>query len=296
VHIKPHPSIAAIVFLALIHTHASSQTEPVVSPLTTQEVVARVTPATIMIRGSDSLGSGVVLSDDGLIVTNAHVIADQTNLTVQFTNGDIYDGPVALVGHAPERDLALLQIDRSHLTPAILGTADVALGERVVVIGNPQGLRHTVSEGIISGRETTGEGLFGFPYDDFAFATGTELLQTDASVSMGSSGGGMFNANAELIGVVTFLLIDGQNLNFAVPVNYIRDLLGSRLSRTSTASRPPAVVRPPALVTGADQPLADTPMAQETPRGSSSIGMVFVFLPFLALLVAWWWKQQQLHQ
>ena len=108
----------------------------------------------------------------------------------------------------------LLKINAFNLTPATLGdSGQVQVGEKVVLIASPQGLDLTVNEGVISASRNSGEGY--------------QLFQTSAAASPGSSGGGMFNEYGELIGIVSFKLPSGENLNFALPVNYVRGLLST---------------------------------------------------------------------
>ena len=144
------------------------------------------------------------------MVTNLHVIQGETNVSIELENGDIYDD-VSVVDFDERRDLALLKIKAFNLTPAELGNSDqVQIGDGVVLIGNPEGLGLTVSDGVISGVRN--------------FNSGYRMFQTSAPASPGSSGGGMFNLYGELIGVVTSQFPEGQNLNFAVPINYARGL------------------------------------------------------------------------
>jgi len=282
-----------VVLLLAASTPLSAQIEP---PLTTQEVVARVTPSTVLIFGDTGLGSGVVVSASGHIVTNFHVVEDQPRLFVQFP-----DAPESL--HEAERvtidrehDLALLRIAVPNLIPAPLGDATrVVQGEDVVVIGNPQGLSHTVSNGILTGFETVRDGFLDGDY----LADGTRLFQTDAATSQGNSGGGMFNDRAELIGIMTFGFTEGQNLNFAVPVNYVTALLDSQgLTTSPSASRPnplmpnsPSVNEAPATTTPTNSVDASRPASNvETTRSWRGALML---LPLVVLLVAWFLRQQQ---
>src|SRR5699024_8255429 len=133
-------------------------------------------------------GSGVIISEDGYILTCAHVVNGATSIQVQLDNGDTYDA--AIVGQDTTSDVAVIKVEATGLTPAVIGDSNaLAVGETVVAVGNPLGtLSNTVTNGIISAlnREVTVED------NDMT------LLQTSASISPGNSGGGLFNANGEL--------------------------------------------------------------------------------------------------
>lgn len=162
-------------------------------------------------------GSGVIISDDGYIITNNHVICDDSgstiadNITVHLTNGEEYKA--VAVGADADADIAVLKIDATGLTFAVSGNSDnLAVGEEVVVVGNPLGeLGGTVTNGIVSAteREIDVNGVT------------MSLIQTNAAVNPGNSGGGMFNMKGELIGIVnaksTGTGVEG--LGFAIPIN-----------------------------------------------------------------------------
>ncbi len=161
-------------------------------------------------------GSGVIVSPDGEILTNFHVVdglrGGEVDLEVKTADGRTYKA--AVLGKDKELDIALIKIDAAHLPFAALGDSDVArVGEWVVAIGNPLGLEHTVTQGIISakGRKLTG-GLEAF-------------LQTDAAINRGNSGGPLLNLRGEVIGINTAINPQGQNLGFAVPINMVKRIL-----------------------------------------------------------------------
>ncbi len=158
------------------------------------------------------LGSGYVVNSNGTIVTNYHVIRGAHQVGVQTRAGDKYrvDG---VIDFDREKDFALLKIAAFGLPTATLGNSNQAqIGEAVVAVGNPLGLDGTVSTGIISAVRKL---------EDFS------MLQTTAAVSPGSSGGPLFNRRGEVIGTVTSQLKEGQNLNFALPINYVRGAIQS---------------------------------------------------------------------
>lgn len=159
-------------------------------------------------------GSGVVFSEDGYIVTNNHVIEGATKITVRLHNGESYQAE--LIGTDDQTDIALIKIEASGLTPAVLGDSDALIvGEEAIAVGNPLGeLGGTVTNGIISAlnREITLEG-----------ETMT-LLQTNAAINPGNSGGGLFNSRGELVGVVVAKSSGTgvEGLGFAIPVNEVK--------------------------------------------------------------------------
>jgi serine protease Do len=165
-------------------------------------------------RRSEGAGSGVVISDDGYLLTNHHVIEGATKVTVTFADKEEYEAKVA--GSDPKTDLAVLKIDREEpFQAAELGDSDkLRVGESVIAIGNPFGLSHTVTSGIVSAK---GRVIGAGPYDDF--------IQTDASINPGNSGGPLFNTKGQIIGINTAIIPNGQGIGFAVPVNTARPLV-----------------------------------------------------------------------
>jgi hypothetical protein len=157
------------------------------------------------------LGTGFIISNDGKIVTNFHVIKDLEGGSVQLTNGTVF-ASVSVVAEDKERDLAILQVVGQNLPILDMGDSDnLNVGDPVVVVGNPRGLEGTVTAGILSSIRDTGEGH--------------KIIQTDAAVNPGNSGGPLLNNRGQAVGVVSFTLRSAQGLNFAVPINCVRDLL-----------------------------------------------------------------------
>ena len=164
----------------------------------------------------EGLGSGVVIDAAGLILTNAHVIEKADVIHVRTPDGE--DLGATVIGSDPDDDLALVRVsDPRGLQPAPLGDSDkVNVGDMVVAIGNPLGLHHTVTAGIISAKA---RGL-----DD----SGLEFLQTDAAINPGSSGGPLLDLNGAVVGITTAILSKaGENvgLNFAIPINAAKAIL-----------------------------------------------------------------------
>jgi len=161
-----------------------------------------------------SLGSGFIIDREGYIITNWHVIEKAEEIKVKLSDKKIYDAEV--VGKDPKTDLALIKIKIDEDLPvARLGDSDkLEVGDWVVAIGNPFGLEHTVTTGIISAK---GRVIGAGPYDDF--------LQTDASINPGNSGGPLFNLKGEVVGINTAIIAGGQGIGFAIPINMAKRLL-----------------------------------------------------------------------
>ena len=179
---------------------------------------------------SSGAGSGVILTQDGYIVTNHHVIEDANSITVRTRSGDEYNA--SLVGSDEQSDLAVLKIDATGLTPAVLGDSNtLEVGDLAIAIGNPLGeLGGSVTSGIISAldREMTIDGQT------------MTLLQTDAAVNPGNSGGGLFNANGDLIGIVN-AKSSGENvegIGFAIPISTATDIIDELIANGEVTSRP----------------------------------------------------------
>lgn len=166
---------------------------------------------------SQSLGSGVIISSDGYIVTNNHVVEEAEEIKVRCTNHEEYDAKI--IGRDPKTDVALIKIEpRNGLTFIQFGNSDkLRVGEWVVAIGNPFGFENTVTAGIVSGKGRT---IGGGPYENF--------IQTDASINMGNSGGPLFDLNGDLVGINTAIFSrTGGNigLGFAIPVNMVKNVV-----------------------------------------------------------------------
>ena len=162
-----------------------------------------------------ALGSGFVISKDGLILTNNHVIEKATEIKVKIESGKEYDAKV--VGRDPKTDLGLIKVkpDSDFPKPLRLGDSDtIRVGDWVMAVGNPFGLGQTVTTGIISAK---GRIIGAGPYDDF--------LQTDAAINPGNSGGPLFDMKGEVIGINTAIIAQGQNIGFTIPINLAKELL-----------------------------------------------------------------------
>jgi hypothetical protein len=186
-------------------------------PLTTPQIADRASPSVVVIDGKtdtgDVLGSGFIISKDGKIVTNLHVIRDMNTAGVQTATGEIFDS-ISVLATDEHLDLAIVKVAGLNLPVAELGNSDtLTIGEPVVIVGSPRGLEGTVTAGILSSVRDLGEGY--------------KVLQTDAAVNPGNSGGPLLNSKGQTIGVISFQLRSAQGLNFAVPINYVRGLLNN---------------------------------------------------------------------
>ena len=161
-----------------------------------------------------NLGSGFIISADGYIITNNHVVDGADEIKVKLSDGREFRGEVK--GRDEKFDLALVKIDaKGNLPIAPLGDSDkLEVGEWVMAIGNPFGLAQTVTAGIVSAQ---GRVIGSGPYDDY--------IQTDASINPGNSGGPLFNAKGEVIGINTAILAGGQGIGFAIPVNMAKSII-----------------------------------------------------------------------
>jgi putative serine protease PepD len=165
-----------------------------------------------------SAGSGIVISDDGLVLTNAHVIADANAITVRFFDGETSDAE--LVGSFPDDDVALVQVeDTDGLVPATLGDSDtLQVGDEVVAIGNALDLtgQPTVTRGIVSalGREIDGQGV-----------SLENLIQTDAAINPGNSGGPLVASDGTVVGINTAIIDGSQNIGFAIAIDAVKGLI-----------------------------------------------------------------------
>lgn len=174
-------------------------------------------------------GSGVIYTADGYIITNNHVVEGAEQITVKLNDGTTY--PATLVGADAQSDIAVIKIDATGLTPAVLGDSDaIAIGETAIAVGNPSNLGVTSTDGIISAlnRSVTVEG------------NTMNLIQTSAAISPGNSGGGLFNSRGELIGIVNAKNADenAEGLGFAIPINTVKSVAQDLIENGYVTGRP----------------------------------------------------------
>jgi serine protease Do len=175
-------------------------------------------------RKQKSLGSGFLIDREGYILTNNHVVEKASSIKVKLSDEKEYDAKI--VGRDPKTDIALIKIDVNHDLPsAVFGDSDkLEVGDWVVAIGNPFGLEHTVTAGIVSAK---GRVIGAGPYDDF--------IQTDASINPGNSGGPLLNLKGEVVGINAAIVSGGQGIGFAIPINVVQNLLPQLKSKGKIA-------------------------------------------------------------
>jgi serine protease Do len=166
-------------------------------------------------RREHSLGSGVIVSNAGYVMTNNHVVEQATEIRVSLF--DKREFTARIVGTDPKTDIALLKVDADDLVPVPFGdSSEVEVGEFILAVGNPFGVGQTVTLGIVSATERGGLGIEA--YEDF--------IQTDAAINPGNSGGAMVNARGQLIGINTAIVSGGaEGLGFAVPINLAQQVM-----------------------------------------------------------------------
>jgi serine protease Do len=206
---------------------ASGKADGAVNPASIPDLVEKISPTVVNIStarvvknllGRDinqrGLGSGFIISEDGYIFTNNHVVDKADKIEVKLANGKAYNAEIK--GRDASTDLALIKITVPAKLPyAHLGDSDRSrIGEGVFAIGNPLGLDHTVTAGIISAK---GRFLGSGPYDNF--------IQTDASVNPGNSGGPLCNMAGEVVGINTAIVAQAQGIGFAIPINMAKEIL-----------------------------------------------------------------------
>jgi S1-C subfamily serine protease len=216
-----------IILLALfIHASVFAQNQALKSP---SEIAREQSKAVVIIEALDERGSvtgqgsGFIVTSQGAVVTNLHVVQGAASLRVKLPGGDAYKTS-DLVDVDDAKDIAIVKVKGFKLPVVTLGDSDKAeTGEAVVAISSPEGLVNSISTGVISGVRR---------FDTH------RVFQISAPISQGSSGGALFNSSGEVIGVITYLLKSGQNLNFAVPINYARGMIGDQPSKTLADLQP----------------------------------------------------------
>ncbi len=200
------------------------------------DVVAKATPSVVTITADGSstdqfspfgaptsgVGSGVILSANGYILTNRHVVEGSSSLTVELASGETY--PATLVEQSKDKDLALIKVDATNLVAARIGNSDaIKVGETAIAIGSPLGTyTETVTRGIVSGlgrTVTVQDELTRRP------ETLQNLIQTDAAINPGNSGGPLLDAGGTVIGINTAVASSAQGLGFAIPISEAADLI-----------------------------------------------------------------------
>jgi Do/DeqQ family serine protease len=197
-------------------------------------------------------GSGFIISNDGKIITNAHVVEGADKVTVTLKDGRTIDGKV--LGSDPLTDVAVVQVEASNLPTVKLGNSDsLQVGEWAIAIGNPLGLDNTVTTGIISAKERHSSQIG-------ASDKRVDFLQTDAAINPGNSGGPLLNSRGEVIGVNTAIIQNAQGLGFAIPIK-TAERIAEQLITTGKVEHPYLGVQMVQLTSEVKEQLADSPMA-----------------------------------
>ena len=188
-------------------------------------VVRAVSPSVVQIRTSQDLGSGVVFDARGDVVTNAHVVGNATRLVVTLASGDSH--PATAIARDPANDLAVIRIAGARPRPATFAdSSQVEVGDIVLALGNPLGLRSSVTEGIVSAvRRSVPEGNG---------VTLSSVIQTSAAINPGNSGGALVDLSGRVIGIPTLAALDPQmgssvapGIGFAIDGNTVRQVAGA---------------------------------------------------------------------
>ena len=225
-------SISATSGTGLSTAQVAELVSPSVVVITTEQVVYSQWSWYGQSQVESGAGSGVIISSDGYILTCAHVVSGASNITVSIGDKDY---PATLVGEDTTSDIAVVKVDATGLTPATVGDSDnLKVGESVMAVGNPLGeLGGTVTSGIVSAlnRSVSIQGS--------SSVNTMSLIQMDASVSPGNSGGGLFNMNGELVGIVNAKSSDSdaEGLGFAIPINTAMEI-GRQLIENGSVARP----------------------------------------------------------
>ena len=203
----PNTILLLLLFFIVNYSNFLSQS------LTAEQIYKKVSCAVVVVHAYDenykfsAQGSGVVINDKGYVVTNYHVLSGNERL--EILHGKEVVPYVDIIGIDVEKDILILKIEAKKFAAIKIGDSkSLNIGQRVYAIGSPMGLENSISEGIISGLRSVDELKRNF-------------IQITASISTGSSGGAVVNDKGELIGISTFTAKDGQNLNFAIPIDDI---------------------------------------------------------------------------
>ncbi len=201
-----------------------------VSPAVVFISAISIDPAKLTNRVNIAIGSGFILSDKGLIVTNSHVVFDRQAIFVTLDDGRKF--PAVLLGADPIFDLAILKIPDAptNLPMAVLGdSSKIRIGEEIIAIGNPLGLEQTLTRGVISGVNRI--------IQESQMPLKLPYIQTDAAINPGNSGGPLVNLCGEVIGINTVIMSEAQNIGFAVPINLAKETI-PELIREGRVIRP----------------------------------------------------------
>jgi len=182
-------------------------------------IIEDAVKSVVTIKTNVGQGTGFIISDDGYIVTNAHVLADSNGYLAQgikAVTSEQVEKSATFIGYNSNLDLALLKIGGTYQSIELGNSDDLKIGEKVIAIGNPLGLQFSVSEGIISAinRDVASNGLPAY-------------IQTDAALNPGNSGGPLINKEGKVVGINNFKISSGESLGFALESNYIKEAVNN---------------------------------------------------------------------
>ena len=208
--------------------------------LDVRSLLTKVSPSVVAIhtgtRQGEAAGSGVVISEDGLVLTNAHVVEGATTIEIDFSDGRTVEA--RLIGAVPENDVALVKAEGlgDPVVPADLGnSSDLQVGDDVVAIGNALNLGEepSVTTGIVS--------ALGRSLDSPSGETLTDLIQTDAAINPGNSGGQLINSRGHVVGINTAILADAQNIGFSLSIDSIKSIIDDVSSGREVSNERPVL-------------------------------------------------------
>jgi serine protease Do len=225
------PTTSAIPLEPTPSSSSSEKAETKVGPLSFAPIAKKADPSVVTIttqgrrKDQRGLGTGFVVDPSGVIITNAHVVEVGDEIVVQLSDERRFTGAVA--GRDPRTDIAVVRIQGAKdLVPITLGDSDkVEVGDWVVAIGNPFGLSHTVSAGIVSGKGRSRDEV---PLDSTGYYS---FLQTDASINPGNSGGPLLDLHGEVVGMNTAIRGGAQGIGFAIPINMVKQIVPTLLEK-----------------------------------------------------------------
>jgi S1-C subfamily serine protease len=230
-------ALIAVLAIAIVAAVAASggnepKAAPAPEPAGFEDVVARALPSVVQIRSQSGLGSGVVFDVDGHVVTNAHVVAGFSRFKVTLSDGTVHDA--SLKGSYPQGDLAVVQLDGARPKAAVFAdSSKVRVGEYALAIGNPLGLRSSVTQGIVSSTSRT--------VPEGGGVTLPSVIQTSAPINPGNSGGALVDATGAVIGIPTLAAEDPEmggaadGIGFAISSNIVRAIAEQLIAHGSVA-------------------------------------------------------------
>ena len=197
----------------------SPVTSPPIPPLT--EIIKEIKKSVVMITSGKSLGSGFIISADGKIITNSHVVGKNSEIRIKLSSGESYVGRVLKKG-VPPLDIALLKIDIADYKDYLIinNHSPCQEGAEILAIGQPRGLNYTITKGIVSNCDVIEPN-----FDEIKY------IQTDTTISPGNSGGPLINNQGEVLGVNTLILSNSESIGFAIEINTVKDFIQNKLTK-----------------------------------------------------------------